>query len=487
MKSLIESFGQSNHSDIAVETAHIRLTYGGLTERVKQLACWLLDKGIKSVSIHAQNSVDWLVVDLACQHAKVVFTPIPLFFSSAQTKRVLSSVKPDMMFSEQWGPDGQKTPCEHVSLNTYSLSHTESLQVPVGTSKVTYTSGSTGEPKGVCLSTESQLNLASSLVENIGIGYPRHLCLLPLPTLLENIAGIYAPLLAGGTVILLNDEQRGFAGSKLVNTRALLASIAQYSPNSLILVAELLQVLVQAAKQGWQPPGSLQFIAVGGSKIAPSLITEARRLNLPVYQGYGLSECCSVVSLCTATDDVESTGRLLPHIQARVQKGELLLTGNTFLGYLEDPDSWYQSEVKTGDLATLKDDVLYIEGRIKNTIISSFGRNIAPEWIESELLSTGLFYQAVVIGESKPFCTAILVPVRDTLSQTEITAQVAQINASLPDYAQIKLPIILAQPMPSGQEQGLYTENMRPKRVQIEQFFRDDIEHIYSTYPAQEL
>jgi long-chain acyl-CoA synthetase len=250
----------------------------------------------------------------------------------------------------------------------------------------------------------------------------------------------------------------------------------------LILVPELLQVLISAAKQGWQPPESLQFIAVGGSKVAPALISEARRFKLPVYQGYGLSECCSVVSLCCATDDINSVGRLLPHIQARVKNGELVVTGNTFLGYLEEPETWYQNEVKTGDLASLTGNMLYIDGRSKNIIINSFGRNISPEWIEAQLLSTGLFYQAVVIGESKPFCTALLVPVNETLSQGEIMAQVGQLNSNLPDYAQVKYPIILAQLMRS--EQGLYTENMRPRRAQIEQFFKENIELVYSHHHA---
>ena len=72
--------------------------------------------------------------------------------------------------------------------------------VPPGTRKITYTSGTTGNPKGVCLSAANQLNVARSLIEATGLTAPRHLCTLPLATLLENIAGVYAPLLAGGTV-----------------------------------------------------------------------------------------------------------------------------------------------------------------------------------------------------------------------------------------------------------------------------------------------
>jgi len=198
----------------------------------------------------------------------------------------------------------------------------------------------------VCLSKDNQFKVALSLVKSIGLTKPRHLCLIPFPTLLENIAGIYSPLIAGGTVIVLSDNERGFQGSRLISPEQLLSCITHHQPDSLILVPELLQVLIMGVEQGWTPPQSLKFIAVGGSKVSDMLIAKARECQLPVYQGYGLSECGSVVSLCTPNHDTRnSAGCLLPHLKVSVENEELVITGNTFLGYLEDKRSWYPSAV----------------------------------------------------------------------------------------------------------------------------------------------
>ena len=151
------------------------------------------------------------------------------------------------------------------------------------TQKITFTSGSTGTPKGVCLSLESQLQVATSLYQSIGLEKPNHLCLLPLPVLLENLAGVYAPLLAGGTVNLVPLAELGFSGAQLLEPHKLIAAIERTEPNTLILVPELLTCLVAFAKQGWQAPKSLKFIAVGGAVVSQALIKQARELGLPVY------------------------------------------------------------------------------------------------------------------------------------------------------------------------------------------------------------
>ena len=391
------------------------------------------------------------------------------------------SVKPNILFSQQDVNFAALCECDAVSLNVYQLAQEKSLVAPNGTSKITYTSGSTGTPKGVCLSTENQIAVASALLSSIGLHKPRHLCLLPLPTLLENIAGVYCPMLASGTVIIASDADRGFEGSRLVNPSALLNCISKAKPSCLILVPELLQVLVMASKNNWQAPSSLQFIAVGGSRVSASLLAEARGLGLPVYQGYGLSECSSVVCINTPNnDDVTSVGSLLPHLKAAIINNELVVSGNAFLGYLEDQGSWYNDLVFTGDIASIKNNKIYIEGRIKNTIINSFGRNISPEWIESELLATGLFQQAVVVGDSRPFCIAVLVPISEQITHTTITNAIDKVNSHLPDYAQIKENLTLRRSMTF--EDGLYTANMRPKREQINQYYQLKIDAIYANF-----
>ena len=484
MSELIQQLSnipQGLEHQVAIETSDAGITYADLAARVKTLSLWLQVQKFDSVALHADNSIDWIVVDLACQMAQLIFTPIPLFFTQIQYDQLLLSVKPNILFSQQEIKFGESCECQQVALSTYKLVQNTKLKAPNGTAKITYTSGSTGTPKGVCLSIKNQMAVANALVASIGLQNPRHLCLLPLPTLLENIAGVYCPMLASGTVVIANDADRGFEGSRLVDPHALLSCISKTQPNSLILVPELLQVLVMATKNNWQPPSSLKFIAVGGSRVSASMLADARSIGLPVYQGYGLSECSSVVSINTPhNDDVLSAGTVLEHLKAEVINDELVITGNAFLGYLEDANSWYKTQVFTGDIADIKNNKIYIQGRIKNTIINSFGRNISPEWIESELQATGLFLQSVVLGDARPFCIAVLVPISEQIIKSVINDAINKINSHLPDYAQIKDNIILTQTM--GCEDGLYTANMRPRREQINQYYQAKITAIYANH-----
>ncbi|MGQ8364566.1 AMP-binding protein [Glaciecola sp. 1036] len=476
--NLIQQIANTRGDFPALVSGEEVISYGELHARISKLRDWLSKQNVSSVALQAQNSIDWVILDLACQAQGILLTPIPLFFTRTQKQRVVDSAKPQLIFNDQNKGEALSVSDCGISLDVQKTKLISSPEVPELTVKITYTSGSTGEPKGVCLSAQNQLAVASALVQTIGIQKPKHLCLLPLPTLLENIAGVYAPLLVEGTVVLENDEARGFSGSRLVSPQALVATISKHQPNTLILVPELLQLLIFMVNKGWQPPASLQFIAVGGSLVAPQLLATARELNLPVFQGYGLSECGSVVSLCTPKDKIDSVGRILPQVQVKTVNKELVVSGNSFLGYVDMPETWHQSQVHTGDIAEVRDGNLYIQGRIKNTIINSFGRNISPEWIESELLSTGMFSQAVVIGDAKPFCSAILVPVEANIPAALIEKTLYQVNQNLPDYAQVKNPILLTAPMDT--QSGLYTANHRPRRGAIQQHFQHQIAQIYA-------
>ncbi len=463
------------------------LSASDLSRRVNAVASMLRRSGCQCIALFADNGVDWIVSDFACQLAGVRLVPLPLFFSDEQLQFAVAESGADALLTDQGGRLASilKTTSRTVQLaaggqmKLFGIAAAAGAKVPGTTSKITFTSGTTGRPKGVCLSAEQQLLVAESLVAAVGIERPKHLCLLPLSTLLENIAGIYAPLLAGGQVIAPSLAKLGFTGSSGLSIDRLLRNISKYQPDTLILVPEMLHAITAAAVNGWVPPASLRFIAVGGGKTAVGLLRSAQEVGLPVHEGYGLSECASVVSLNRPGSDLHgSVGRPLDHVRVHIEGGEIVVDGSSFLGYAGQPESWYPETVYTGDLGYVDPDgCIHIDGRRKNLLISSFGRNISPEWVESELLLGGLLHQAVVFGDAQPYCVALVAPRDATTTDLEIDSWIRHVNEGLPDYARIALWHRLEEPLCSAN--GLATDNGRPKREVIATRFRETLTDMF--------
>jgi len=458
------------------------LDSSAIQRHVNQWQILLQSYQCQRVVLTADSSISWILVDLACLTAGILLTPLPGYLSDTQRSAVLSRLQPDLWLSDCEIDDEACTLLEERhGLLLYRRRVNAAVAVAPGTQKITFTSGSTGDPKGVCLSGDSQLEVAQALkarVELISSGCPRHLCLLPLPTLLENIAGVYAPLLAGGEVIVASDAIRGFVGSRLTKPQALLQLVSAQQPKSLILVPELLKMLVQAATQGWQVPASLEFIAVGGAYVSPDLLKAAAALGLPVYQGYGLSECGSVVALSStaAAQATDSVGLPLACRDVEIIDGELVVN-TPFRGYLGEPGSAAQ-RVYTGDLAEwTAQGELRIRGRRKNLLINSFGRNISPEWVETALTDSGVIQQAMLLGDARPYCVALLYAAAE-ISDAQLAATVQQVNQQLPDYATVLNFHRLAAPF--CPTQGTLTENGRLRRSCIEQRYASQISALFT-------
>lgn len=480
MKSLIETLGQiatTKPDNIALREPDRCLSWSGLLSEVDQLAAQLSVYQDQVVALLADNGIDWVLVDLACIKAGVRLLPLPGFFSEQQRQHAIRQSGAAALISPLVTEPGAQALTQRLALKP--LTAGLSAAIPDATAKITFTSGSTGQPKGVCLSSENQFKVATALLERTGLSQARHLCVLPLSTLLENIAGVYSPLLSGGEVILKPAAALGFNGSRGFDIQRLVHTIDEVAPNSLILLPELLSALLVAIKHGWQPPESLQFVAVGGSRVAPGLVMQARAAGLPVYEGYGLSECSSVVSLnSAATDRAGTSGQVLPHLSVTVDNGELVVNGNAFLGYVNEPQSWYPQQVYTGDLGYLDaQGFLHIQGRRKNLLISSFGRNINPEWLESEVLSNPLIAHCVVFGDARPYCIAVIQPRTADVSDDSIDNWLEQVNQTLPDYARIVQWHRLDRPL--SQEQGTLTASGKPIRKRIELLYSEQINHLF--------
>jgi long-chain acyl-CoA synthetase len=411
MTGLLYRISQSGTgSQTLLQSGAVWISRAELLRRVEELVDQLGRLKLRSVALYADNGIEWILVDIACQDLGIRIVPIPLFFSAEQVNHTIARSGVDALFTDQAHAATiihetlTVAPQQPFADNTtlYMLDADQTALIPDGTQKITFTSGTTGTPKGVCLSAAQQLTVADSIASAVSSTRPTHLCILPLSTLLENLAGVYSPLLSGGNVIVPPLAEVGLAGSSGLDINILLSCIDEHQPNTLILVPELLNALTAAAECGWRPPSSLHFVAVGGGKVAPELLHRSRAAGLPAFEGYGLSECASVVTLnVPGADRAGSVGRPLPHVNVSIDKGEIVVSGSEFLGYANQPDTWNAGPVRTGDLGHIDDDgFVVVSGRAKNQLITSFGRNISPEWPESELTAGPLLQQAVVVGDT---------------------------------------------------------------------------------------
>ncbi|SDZ96427.1 AMP-binding protein [Marinobacterium iners] len=455
---------QSQPDAVALRDTHGTVHWGELPAAVDALALRLREHGGERLALLADNSRHWVLADLAALKLGRVLVPVPLFFSDTQRRHLLERAGIDTLIT-----------CAQDQLQLQRLSNPVT-DLHAGTAKITFTSGTTGTPKGVCLSADQQLNVARSLTTQLApLAIRRHLCLLPLATLLENIAGVYTALLMGACIELPALPSLGWQGSSGLDSQCLLGALHQHQPDSLITLPQVLSALTRAAEQGAALP-MVKFIAVGGARVGAELIRRARASGLPAYEGYGLSECASVVSLNTpAQDCIGSAGTPLAHNSLSVSAaGELLIDGNRMLGYLGEPAP--TGPYATGDLVRLDDDgFVHVEGRMRNVIINSFGRNISPEWVESELLSQPGIEQAVLFGEARPFNTALIHA--PTLDDAALQRSITQVNTRLPDYARALRWVRVPNAMSS--DEGLFTLNGRPRRDAIATRFAEHFESVY--------
>ncbi|MBS0334522.1 MAG: AMP-binding protein [Proteobacteria bacterium] len=440
MSLLLQSLAQRASADpgrIALSDGDRNWTYGQLLTEIEAAAdrlSALEPSGSRPVAVLLDNGPAWVILDLALISLRRPSLPIPSFFTAPQRAHALSDCGAGVLIEPKAGGElviaGEPLAVQPLQPSSRAL--------PSGVAKITYTSGSTGAPKGVCLSLGQMEALAAALVETIGADYAgRHLPVLPLAVLLENVASLYPTLLAGGEYRVLPPDLLGLAEPFRPDMGRLTSVIAKSAATSLILVPELLRALIMAMGFTGQRFPALKLVAVGGAKVASELLRRAADVGLPVFEGYGLSECGSVVALNTpAAVRPGTVGRPLPHLSVTVDAGEIVVGPAPFLGYVGDDGP--PGVVRTGDLGRLDaDGFLHIDGRRSSVIINAFGRNISPEWVESELLAQPEIRQAAVFGEAAPALSAAIVPLLPDLPDTVIAAAVERANAKLPAYARV--------------------------------------------------
>lgn len=471
------------------------LSYRELVAAIEQASAELRTASANTIALALDNSPLWAVLDLACLNVGKPVIPLPFFFSVEQIAHSIRDAGIDCVLTDQ--PEAYQkllaaagieadVPIVHtvnaMAFSEIRLRNIVAQPLPTGTLKVTYTSGTTGHPKGVCLGADALQQVAASLLAATrGTTSDRHVSVLPLATLLENLAGVYVPLLAGAACHLLPLATVGLSGASGLDVKKMLATLIECRATTTILTPQLLHAMVAAIEAGHPAPQQLRFVAIGGAPVSSRLLQRAQALGLPVYEGYGLSECASVVALNTEADRcVGSVGKPLPHARLRfADDGEILVAGATLLGYTGGAPVQPNEFWPTGDIGHLDEQgFLHLTGRKKNIFITSFGRNVSPEWVERELTLHPAIAQAAVFGEARPWNVAVIVPRGNAPEVIHAVDQaIAETNSILPDYARVKC--WLPAQAPFLPQNGQLTANGRLKREAIWSLYQASIEQLY--------
>ena len=467
--------------------------YAELLSQIEWAMRLLDGAGIEILALDIENGPAWVALDIAAMQLGICLIPLPPFFSAGQLQHVLSHSCAEAVISDN--PVRLRQRAGRHLLDSQIPLNMEAQQLawittapeltkrkaslPAGVHKITYTSGTTGEPKGVMLSWAQMRPVVESLANAVGLSsHDKHLTLMPLAVLLENIGGVYASLWAGASVLLLPMEKIGLSGSSGLNGETLVQALSSSCATTAIFTPQVLQCVIEELERHTHLQLSLRFAAVGGAPVSPRLLQRAADLGLPVFEGYGLSECASVVCLNTpAHCRTGSVGRPLPHVHLDISEdGEVLVGGQPFVGYLGEQmpagNFW-----PTGDLGELDaDGFLHLRGRRRNVFISAFGRNIAPEWVEGELMLEPEIAQAAVFGEARPYNVAVVVPGRN-VSTAGVEAALARANRSLPDYARVSRWITADAPFSISNR--LLTGTGRIRRDALLEHYQQRIDLIY--------
>ena len=443
------------------------------------------------------NSPAWIAVDLAAQAAGTALVPLPGFFSPAQLEHTVRDGALDALWCTDRATAARlgfhREAASFMDLNLFERDVAVRPTIAKRMArheKVTFTSGSTGTPKGVRLSDTQQLKPARALAELMTpLGIQRHLNLLPLSVLLENVAGAYVSLMLGATCISPSLGRVGMSGSSGFDADRCLAAIAENAPDSVILLPQMLREVVGKLRETRGTDSrirSLKFVAVGGAKTSPDLILQARNLGLPVFEGYGLSECGSVVTVNVPfADRVGSVGKPLPGTAVRVAaSGEIEVAGRAAAGYPASPGAVGNEWLGTGDLGHLDNDgYLFIDGRKDSLLITSFGRNVSPEWPESLLLDSPAITQAAIFGEGRPYLAAVLSPRTHAVTDEALDEAVSAANLQLPDYARIGAWLRAHEPFVPGN--GMATANGRVRRSAVWSRYGDELNALFDKESVQ--
>ncbi len=248
--------------------------------------------------------------------------------------------------------------------------------------------------------------------------------------------------------------------------------------------------------------GRIKYISYGGAAMAPRIMRFFELIGIPLIGSYGSTECGGVTLCGIGENRPGSLGKPFPNVEVRIAgDGEILVRGPTVTpGYFEnpqatseaiEPDGWYH----TGDLGRMDPDgCLYVVGRKKDVFYCSDGSNIYPGYIEILLENNPLVRQAILIGDHRPFIAALLVPARKkiaaelTKQESQLTdddisaalyARLEQINSRLEEVEKVRKLVVIQDEFPAEVRSVTVFQKVKIDRKAVEDRYQKEIESIY--------
>jgi long-chain acyl-CoA synthetase len=418
-------------------------TYREVGDLVPRVATLLRAEGIEPgdrVLIWAVPRPEWGIASLGAQWAGAVSVPIDVRTTDVFASKLAVQTRPKLVLTSlPTMKSAARLELPMVTVESLVDRAREAAPLPMAApdptalAEIVFTSGSTGDPKGVMLSHRNIVTNSATLREVVPLGTEtRLLSILPLSHMYGMNPGFLAPLLAGAMIVYPTSLQpsvlaRTFREQKVTMLLAV--------PQVLKLLDRAIQRRIDAAGRHdlnermrsiarnlpvparrllfWpllSQMGGLRYVALGGAALSPVLARRWEEVGVIPLQGYGASELSPVVSMTRLERNrIGTVGEPIPGVNVRIAPdGEVQVSGpNVFLGYWENPeataqvvtDGWYH----TGDLGTLSaDGFLTLHGRKKDMLALPDGTKVYPEDVENALAGDPRVEDAAVVGLENP-------------------------------------------------------------------------------------
>jgi long-chain acyl-CoA synthetase len=490
------------------------------------------------VAILSYNRVEWSIADYACQLLGAADVPIYSTLPADQCAYILqdSGAKAAFVEDSDQLAKVQGRVAHAISFESAPGAHSfaEFLKrgkevkpaavEPDDLATLIYTSGTTGVPKGVMLTHQNLVSNVSASLEILKVS-SRDLALsfLPLSHSFERILD-YAVFQAGATIAYAEDVDKVADNLREIRPTIMgavprfyekvyakiLSSLGEISPRKRGLFEWARRVgalraefqrrgepaplglrvkhgvarLLVLRKLGGRVGGRIRFFVSGGGPLSREIAEFFFSIDLPIIEGYGLTETAPVLTLNPpGRVKLGTVGRAIPGVELKIAPdGEILARGpNIMKGYLNKPgetaealkDGWFS----TGDVGVLDaEGYLCITDRKKDLLKTSGGKYIAPQPIENALKLQACVVNAIVLGDRQKFPAALIVAVPGS-TREQVQAAVDTVNKTLAHHEQLKKFAVIEKDF--SIEGGELTPTMKVRRRIVEQKYKDQIALLY--------